>query len=567
MEIIKLNREYATQALKEIPAGYIDKSVCGCGMTSVAFENDIDTIIFVPNIELATNKAKQYPNGRTRNTLLPVWGETSTEKIVQYVKTTTVIKIVCVYDSLHKVEHLLDRCRMIIDEAQELLPLSCHSERAKAISKLFEIAYKYRDTVSFISATPTPIEYLPKWVSKIPQIKYEWNHTFKAVPILYKHCHPFRVLKHEILAPLNENKPVNFDGNIFSKVIVFMNTVDQIVKIISELEIDKSRCAIICGDNIRNDLKIRGIPRLKDPWNLPLFTFVTASGFKGIDLYDTQAMTIIVSCTQKKWQMVDIFTDLKQAVSRQREKNNPNYGKYIYIYNQSEFEKSEEELKAELNEVKKKVEASITLWEYANSSGILHGWTYDKDILAYTLITEGKRVMNKMAFSAEMYFILELRRQYTKGFDIGGHFDGATTMEAKKLPSDITYAEMASYFKENHADGKIDWGIYAHKISWIKIIETCYNLYGKVWKNITDATKMIENHDNPYGQLIIRIKGDLMERVKYSNKHVIETLSNIYKELGLARSAKLRDLYGFCIFDESRNSLGRSITIKEYKTY
>ena len=405
-EIIKLNVEYATQAINKIPLGYINKSVCGCGMTSVALENDINTILLVPNIELATNKAQQYPNERTRNTLLPIWGETSAEKIVQYVSTTNVIKIVCVYDSLHKVEHLLDRCRLIIDEEQELLPLSRNPDRAKAISKLFEVASKYRDKVSFISATPTPLKYLPPWVSEIPQITYEWSHTFKAVPILYKHCHPFRVLRHEILAPLNENKKVTISGKTFSKVIVFMNTVEQIAKIISDVNIDRSKCAVICGDNIRNDLKIKGIPRLNNPSNLPIFTFITASGFKGIDLYDKETMTVVVSNTQKKWQMVDILTDLKQAVSRQREKDNPNYGSYIYIFNQTEFTKSEEELIGDLDKIREKITASVKLWAMANDQNLLKGWTSDNDIQAYTHLIDGRLEMNEMAFfcGSVLYF-------------------------------------------------------------------------------------------------------------------------------------------------------------------
>ena len=132
--IIKLNVEYATLALTEIPVGYINKSVCGCGMTSVALENNINTILLVPNIELATNKAKQYPNERTKNKLLPVRGDTTAEEIVKYITNVPVIKIVCVYDSLHKVDYLLDRCRLIIDESQELLHLSSNRDRAKAIS-------------------------------------------------------------------------------------------------------------------------------------------------------------------------------------------------------------------------------------------------------------------------------------------------------------------------------------------------------------------------------------------------------------------------------------------------
>ncbi len=563
-EIIKLNVEYATQAINKIPLGYINKSVCGCGMTSVALENDINTILLVPNIELATNKAQQYPNERTRNTLLPIWGETSAEKIVQYVSTTNVIKIVCVYDSLHKVEHLLDRCRLIIDEEQELLPLSRNPDRAKAISKLFEVASKYRDKVSFISATPTPLKYLPPWVSEIPQITYEWSHTFKAVPILYKHCHPFRVLRHEILAPLNENKKVTISGKTFSKVIVFMNTVEQIAKIISDVNIDRSKCAVICGDNIRNDLKIKGIPRLNNPSNLPIFTFITASGFKGIDLYDKETMTVVVSNTQKKWQMVDILTDLKQAVSRQREKDNPNYGSYIYIFNQTEFTKSEEELIGDLDKIREKITASVKLWAMANDQNLLKGWTSDNDIQAYTHLIDGRLEMNEMAFSADRYFILELRKQYVKGFDILGNFEKSTSIEAHKLPADITYAQVAEYFNKNHKDGTIDWGAYSHKINWIETITNCYKIYGKVWENVTHTNQMIKSAGDPHAQLQTHLKTKLKEGNTYSVKYVKGILKDIYKEIKIDRVANTTDLNTLCKYSKQRTASVWTIKIVNY---
>jgi len=565
MNTIKLNVEYATQALNEIPAGYIDKTVCGCGMTSVALENNLDTILLVPNIELATNKAAQYPNERSNKILLPVWGNTTEEDIKNYVNSVSVLKIVCVYDSLRKVEHLLERSRLIIDESQELLTLSRNAERARSISYVFETARYFTHKLSFISSTPTPLEYMPSWVSEIPQIKYEWENSRKAIPIIYKHSQPYRALNHDILAPLNENRTVTISGNTFSKVIVFMNTVDQIAKIISDINIEKEKCAVICGDNIRNDLKIKGIPRLNDPRNLPVFTFITASGFKGIDLYDKDAMTVVVSNTQKKWQMVDILTDLKQAVSRQRDKTNSTFGSYIYIYNQSEFEKSEEQLLVKLEQVRHKVENAVSLWEYANSNDLLDGWTSDKDIQAYTHFVDGKLEMNKMAFSADRYFILELRRQYTKGFDICVKFDEPTSIEARKLPTDITYAQMANYFNVNHTGGNIDWGPYSHKTDWIDTIESCFKLYGKAWENISYSKKMISFYGNPFAQLQVQIMGRLKEGNTYSRKHIVSVLSQVYNQAGLIKTARYNDLYQFCDLKVSRNRYERLMTIIKYK--
>lgn len=104
---------------------------------------------------------------------------------------------------------------------------------------------------------------------------------------------------------------------------------------------------------LENDSKISGIERYRSG-PLPKYLFITSSGFCGIDLIDDNAMTIIVSNTGKNWQMIDMLTDLKQAVSRQRNKNNPNYGSYIYIYNQSIFSQNKDLLK-KIDSVRNKV--------------------------------------------------------------------------------------------------------------------------------------------------------------------------------------------------------------------
>lgn len=68
MKIEKLfDARYASEVedLDSIPAGYINKTVCGCGLTSLAIEKEKgNTIIAVPSVDLVNNKVSQYPNSR-----------------------------------------------------------------------------------------------------------------------------------------------------------------------------------------------------------------------------------------------------------------------------------------------------------------------------------------------------------------------------------------------------------------------------------------------------------------------------------------------------------------------
>jgi hypothetical protein len=533
--------EFANQKINRIPAGYIDKKICGCGLTTIALENEVNTVVAVPRVALIKNKCVQYPNERSSNVIFPVFGGVTRSQIDKYTASAAVIKIMVTFDSLHKVIHLLDRCHLVIDESNMLL--SDTKMKPEVVDNVFAIAEMHSGTVSFVSATPTPLKYLPEWVSNIDQVKFVWTNTRKSSPILCKRSYPYRSLKEEFIQPLWEKKEVTVNARTFSKVIVFINNIKQITAIINETGIDKKDCAIFCGDNIKNDTKIAGIKRLETPTKMPMFTFVTSSGFQGVDFYDDDAMTIVVSNTSQSYQMIDMMTDLKQAVSRQRSKNNPNYGSYIYIYNQSIFEKSEVELLQLLNDCREKIEYNIPTYEKYKLDGKEKAFMYDSEFTSYTLFKNGSFILNEQAFNADMYFIMEIRRQYEKGFDIVGLQDECIVCETfEKSTSDPNYISLVKYFKTNQVEGKIDWCEYVDKKEWISIITDCYMYYGKVWENFTIAKEKLENFGDSYELIKQDIRSAFSFGKRYYHIEVKRILNGIYKTYGVNRLPKVTDL-------------------------
>src|SRR5699024_8215804 len=91
------------------------------------------------------------------------------------------VKIICTYDSLKKVDFLLEKqdFRLIIDESDNILELT-KGERKEAIFYMLKKAEEHKDKVSFISATPIPVEYMPQCISTISQIKMNWSNTITA---------------------------------------------------------------------------------------------------------------------------------------------------------------------------------------------------------------------------------------------------------------------------------------------------------------------------------------------------------------------------------------------------
>jgi hypothetical protein len=560
---LSYTQEYATQIkeLTHVPYGYVNKTICGCGLTSVALENNRNTIIAVPNQQLTTNKACQYPNDRTTNIVFPVMAGVTMEDIDMYIKSTSIVKIMITYDSLWKVEHLLATRRydLVIDESDQLLKCTNLKLDDKddiysidVLTKLFEIAKTYKDRTSFISATPIPLEYMPDWISELDQVKIEWSNTIKAKPYLMERTYPFKSIREEIIKPLQKNDKVIINDLATSKVIVFVNSVSNIIKIIKECELDSDDVAIVIGDNVKNDIKIKGYNRLQDPSKLPKFTFITSVGFQGIDLYDKDALSIVVSNTTRSFTMVDMMTDLKQAVSRQRNKTNPNYDKYVFIYNQSIFNKTEEELLIHLDKIQSDIVEAIDIYEYAKANNKKAGFDMlskdSKDFAHYTIYNRDDDTfeMNKMAFMADKYFILETRKQFTQGFDIRGSFDSSEVVNCKiEMKKEVSFADLVLYFREvlQNSDNNIsDWGVYSTRVEWIDIIEKCFKLYNKVWSNVTTAKEMLTNYNNPQGQIAIKIKNLFSVGQRYTRADIKKQLKDLYLKESINRTAKHTDL-------------------------
>lgn len=556
--------EYAKEVLDELPIGNIDKTSTGIGITSLALENSLDTIVFVPNIVLTVNKASQYPNERCNYNIQEVWGKVKADDIQGYLadcsRVGQPIKIIATYDAIYKLEHLFPQCRMVIDESDRLLDLTI-GPRRESIIKLMEVAKKHKEVLSLVTATPIPLKYLPDWIGKLPQHKFTWEGSIVAKPILAKRTYPFKALKEEFIKPLRDGGEMTVVGRTYKKVIVFINSVTTIGKIIKDLKLPKKDCAVISGDTIRNQNILKGIKRYR-PGDYFKYLFITSSGFQGIDIYDKDAMTIAVSNTQKTYTMMDLRTDLRQAISRNRNKDNPNYGTYIFIYNQSIFKDSEKELINKIDTIKDKIYGML---DYVNLM-IKNSRPYgvDSDFGEYTVKTkDGYYRLFEESFEAHRYFILETRKQFTKGFNIAGTIGQIQVLEPIELPKNVTYPDLVKYFRKNHKGTKIDWGVYSTRTDWITVIESLWRLKKITVMNYTQAKDIIDAQGDSYKELIVELRQLFKKGERYSIKEINRKLQKVYDREKLGRKAKASDLYE--IFGTNKVEASRTSTERGFK--
>lgn len=537
-----------------IPAGYINKTVCGCGLTSLAIEKEnSNTVIAVPTVTLVDNKVRQYPNVRFNHTLLGVTGDTSTEEIKTYIrgceKAGVPFKIMVTYDSVAKVEHLLTNSHLIIDESDCLLKYA----KMKAFSKkgcvdvinyLLNVAEQYKDTVSFISATPVPIEYFGKdWMLEMDYVVMNWRKVTNVRPILLERPYVKSALIEEVINPILENGQVTIANKTFSKVIIFFNSVKGIKDVIKCVNLDPEECGIICSNSVRNDYILSDgskLDRIEDFGKLPKFTFVTSTGFNGCDIYDAEAMNVVISDVKKDWQLLDISTDLTQAISRQRIKTNPNYDRYIFIYNYIpntsdlglKIKELEERLQDNCNTLTKQKLEEPTSYQYTLTS-FLAG----KEFKTYTNIVNDEYVVNHTAINADKYFIEETINKYQIG-----DFMMATDIVVKKpvYKKELSYTTMYEKYSE-YLNGDYEFTDKEKESESYMLLDKYYATYGKIEKNSSYAKERLESEGSfkSVGLAVIKYfnKGN-----RYTNKEVKAKLQQAYDEIGLKRKAKATDV-------------------------
>lgn len=541
--------------LEELPLGFINKGVCGCGATTIALENDVDTVIAVPNIALIINKLEQYPNSRCDKKILGIYSEVTDDEIKKYIINTPIKKIMVTYDSLWRVsEYIMNsNCRLVIDESDQLL--SSYNLKGKKINYLYELASVLKDRVTFITATPIPLKYLPEWISELPQWEFKFKTTV-CTPILMKRVNPFASLKNEIIDEINNNGFVDVEGRIIKKIIVYINSVNNIKELCKKANLKTEEVSILCGDSIENDCKIKGFNRIVNN-KLTKFNFITSTGFQGIDLYDDESINIVVSCTSKNYYMVDVNTQLKQAISRNRSNNNPFKNNYIFIYNQSMFEKSEEELLSNLSSLEKRLK------DNCNIINRLEGDEYisqeitnnqSKDFAAYTIKNCGKYELNTIAFNADKYFILETRRQFEKGFDILS----GTSIVFKEVRNKQTTSYTTIY---NAIKNKEELTEEQKECENYKLIMA----YKKAFRSITENSKYCKERLEAIGddlKSIVLVARKTIKKQRYTNKDIIHILQKIYSEYNINRKPKKTDLneLGFK-FIEGKSGSSRYIEI------
>jgi len=329
--------KFMNEFMNTLPTGILNKKKTGCGATSVALENEENTIVCCPTIQLIKSKTSQYPNSRCRFELFGIYENVSADEINDYITNCTSnhqpVKIMVTYNSFDKVKYAISnnitRYKIIVDEYQELL--DAYIYRDKAILNLLQ-ELKSLSNVTYLSATPIPYNFRPEELQNLNEYEIVWNENLTIVPLQFETDTPYSFVKN-LINRFKLGQPIKIGENEVREYYFFINSVRGIKEILEETGLTNKEVKIICANNRQNRKYLGGIPisNISDS-NKP-FTFCTKTVFCGADFYSEYGLAIIVSDGYNKNTMLDIETDIYQIAGRIRNENNPFKNIILHIFN------------------------------------------------------------------------------------------------------------------------------------------------------------------------------------------------------------------------------------------
>lgn len=334
----------------------LNKTVTGCGGTSLFLNSSIDVVIISPRLQALKDKHEQHPdtflfhtpytnNGKRAEDIKRLMSELNS-----YINThgnnpfmvCNPAKILVTLDSCEKVIDVLkknvavDSFLFVVDEFQCLMG-DATFKGTTDMNFLISLDSEAKN-ICYLSATPIQDRYLdfvPQFKG-LPYIKLEWDQAVLEEPnvreIQMKKDESAEKICSNIIRDFKTNgyfarKVVNGQVVYSTEACIFLNEVRSIINIIVKNNLKPDEVTILCSDG-----KVSGLPKgfkagglCTDKYN-PLnktFTFCTKASFEGVDFYSTNAMTYVFINAGKEWQTLDIMLDIPQIIGRQRLDINP----------------------------------------------------------------------------------------------------------------------------------------------------------------------------------------------------------------------------------------------------
>lgn len=329
----------------------LNKTVTGCGGTSLFLNSSIDVVIISPRLQALKDKHEQHPdtflfhspytnNGKRADDIKRLMSELN--NYISFCGSTPFTnkkyaKVLVTLDSCDKVIDVLkknaaiNKFLFVVDEFQCLMG-DATFKGTTDMNFLIRLDCEAKN-ICYLSATPIPdmyLDFVPQFKG-LPYIKLEWDPDVLEEPnvmeIQMKKDESAEKICSSIIRDFKTNgyferKIVNGQVVYSTEACIFLNEVRSIINIIVKNNLKPDEVTILCSEG-----KVSGLPKgfktgglCTDKYNPrnKTFTFCTKASFEGVDFYSTNAMTYVFINAGKEWQTLDIMLDIPQILGRQR---------------------------------------------------------------------------------------------------------------------------------------------------------------------------------------------------------------------------------------------------------
>ena len=334
----------------------LNKTLTGCGGTSLFLNSDLMVVIISPRLQVLKNKHSQYPDSYLfhvplcsdrPNAIKQKMTELSTYLHLHYGSSpfrsqSSPAKVLVTLDSADKVFSVIESCKMIdkflfvVDEFQCLVGDAAF-KGSTDMNFLFNIDNRVT-RICYLSATPIHeiyLDYIPQ-LRNLLYYRLQWDPgvieepTFKERQM--KKGENAEKLCSELIQRYRNNGYFEckiVEGNVVysREACIFLNELRSIVKIIKQNNLQPEEVTILCSES-KSSVLPKGFTTggLCTDRNNPInktFTFCTKASFEGVDFYSTNASTYIFIDGGKDWLSLDVAIDVPQILGRQRLNSNP----------------------------------------------------------------------------------------------------------------------------------------------------------------------------------------------------------------------------------------------------
>lgn len=462
----------------------VDKGGCGCGGSEFYLNSDRPVLLVSPrkeliNCKMKTNYKRQrklFYFDRSNKKEKP---EDTLNRLKNYLcnpfqEYGFVPKILVTYDSLETVVSFLTNQGLLSDFTIVVDEFTCIFTDVKLkgtmemnlLNKLLQL----ENHVVYLSATPIPEKYLDRLpFASLPYVILKWDAS------RYDRVHvkkiKMRSTSSAIAHIIEEYKKIGYfsiieqTGERATEAVFFLNSVRDIVKVISGCGLTPSDTLVVCADEDSNKTILKKVGFTvghvpAEGENNPTFMFVTKASFEGTDFYSNCSMAYVFCDPNKKNLCLDISIDILQVVARCRTKTNP-FRNYLNFYYKTSEEQTiadeKERIVSRQDETKRLIEDFSGITRLESLQKLVDAQAmkrYTNDYLDVEIQNDGtgKVVCNELARLSDLRAIDIMEEQFKSGYSI------ISTFQRKDcdVQSEYAHAHNNQYISEFFTEYYLD---------------------------------------------------------------------------------------------------------------